>query len=442
MGNPPFYGGMQMTREQKEEMIDVFHNLKGVGELDYVTAWYVKAADYIKNKPIHCSFVSTNSISQGLPVGIFWKYIKEDKDCEIDFCRKTFIWDSEADIQAHVHVVIVGFSNSSNSVSRKKIFDGSTVEIVNHINGYLMSGDDVYVNEVSSPLSAVPPMRFGSMPRTKGFTLSADDKDAFIRNNPLCQKWIHPYWGAEEFLNRKERYCLWLVDADDNEIYQCPMVVERINQVRDERLSSKAAGTRKFANTPKLFAQIAQPEGDGNYLLVPRVSSERRPYIPIAFVDNFVIASDLAYLVPDATLYHFGVMSSQFHNAWMRRTAGRLKSDYRYAKDLVYNTFVWPEPPEECRLQIETIANDILIIRDKYQSMKIGDMYKPESMPDDLVAAHKKLDRAVEEAYGVDFGGDEERIVAHLFKLYSDRTDWKDEKGEAVKKYQRIEEEK
>lgn len=418
MGNPPFYGGMQMTREQKDEMIDVFQNLKGVGELDYVTAWYVKAAEYIKDYPIHCCFVSTNSISQGLPVGIFWKYIKESKHCEIDFCRRTFIWDSEADIQAHVHVIIVGFSNKAYSVSDKRIYDGVSVEYAEHINGYLMNGDDIYISEVSDPLSHVPPMRFGSMPRTKGFTLSASEKEEFIKNNPLCEKWIRPYWGAEEFLNRKERYCLWLVDADDNEIAQCPLVVDRINQVRDERLKSKAEGTRKFANTPKLFAQIAQPDGDGNYLLVPRVSSERRPYIPIAFVDNYVIASDLAYLVPDATLYHLGIMSSQFHNAWMRRTAGRMKSDYRYAKDLVYNTFIWPEPNEDCRLQIEKLAGDILAIRDKYPSMKIGDMYKPESMPDDLREAHKLLDKAVEKAYGVDYDGDEEKIVEHLFNLY------------------------
>jgi len=423
MGNPPFYGGMFMSQEQKNEIKDVFHNLSGVGELDYVTAWYVKSAEYAKGLPIKCCFVSTNSICQGLPVGIFWRYVKEDLGFEIDYAYKTFVWGNEASDQAHVHVVIIGFSDRYFARKEKWLLssDGELVQC-SHINGYLMPGPDVYVTEISDPLSDVPPMRFGSMPRTKGFTLSPQDRERFIIENPLCEKWIHPYWGAEEFLNRKERYCLWLVGADDDEIAQCPLVVERINQVREERLASKAAGTRKFANMPTLFAQIAQPEGDGTYLLVPRVSSERRDYIPIAFVSNEVIASDLAYLVPSASMYHFGVMSSKFHNAWVRMVAGRMKSDYRYAKDLVYNTFVWPEASQEQRRKIESCAQAILDARDKHGSEKIGDIYKRGKMPADLLAAHNALDAAVEAAYGVDFNGDEEKIVAHLFKLYAEAT--------------------
>lgn len=215
---------------------------------------------------------------------------------------------------------------------------------------------------------------------------------------------------------------MWLVDADPAEIEQCPLVVSRIAQVRQERLGSSAAGTRKFAETPTLFAQIAQPTGEGNYLLVPRVSSQRRQYIPIAFVSNQVIASDLTCLVPSATLYHFGILSSQFHNAWMRMVAGRLKSDYRYAKDLVYNTFIWPDNNSGMQQAIVECAKQIRVIRDAHASEKIGDMYLGDSMPADLCAAHAALDAAVEAAYGVSFHGDEERIVAHLFKLYAQRT--------------------
>lgn len=423
MGNPPFFGGMYMNNEQKSEMRDVFHNLKGFGELDYVTAWYIKSAEYSKNVPVRSCFVSTNSICQGLPVGIFWRYMKEDLGFEIDYAYKTFVWGNEASEQAHVHVVIVGFSEKKGEKGEKKLisFNGD-ITICEHINGYLIPTADTYVTEVSSPLSDVPSMRFGSMPRTKGFTLSAQEREQFINENPLCEKWIRPYWGAEEFLNRKERYCLWLVGANPAEIAQCPSVIKRINQVRKERLESKAAGTRKFAETPTLFAQIAQPEGDGDYLLVPSVSSERRDYVPIAFVDNKIICSNLAFLVPNASLYHFGVMSSQFHNAWMRVVAGRLKSDYRYSKDLVYNTFVWPNASCEKRQIIQECAKKVLAVRDMHSKEKIGDLYMRDKTPGDLLSAHKALDRAVESAYGVDFGGDEEKIVAHLFKLYAEKT--------------------
>lgn len=419
MGNPPFYGGMFMTVEQKNEMKDVFHNLKGVGELDYVTAWYAKGAEYVKDYPIHCCFVSTNSICQGLAVGVFWRYFKQTLGFEIEYAYKTFVWGNEASDQARVHVVIIGFADKR-FANKRRWLRSSAGDVLQceHINGYLMPSVDVYVTEVSNPLSDVPPIRFGSMPRAKGFTLSAADRERFVAENPLCEQWIRPYWGADEFLNRKERYCLWLVDADEDEIAQCPLVVERINRVRDERLASKAPSTRKFADTPTLFAQIAQPVGDGDYLLIPRLSSEKRSYIPIGFVGNEVIASDLAYLVPSASVYHFGVLSSQFHNVWVRMVAGRFKSDYRYAKDLVYNTFIWPTVSEQSRGEIGACAQEILDVRERHRALRLGDLYKRDHMPDDLLAAHMALDVAVERAYGVDFAGDEDKIIAHLFKLY------------------------
>ncbi|MDD5806567.1 MAG: hypothetical protein PUD02_04460 [Eggerthellales bacterium] len=429
VGNPPFLGGMTMSPEQKQDMKNVFGATRGVGELDYVSAWYVKAAEYIGGRNVLCAFVSTNSICQGLSVGIFWKKMKEELGADIAFAYRTFVWDSQADDQAHVHVVIVCFGPSGALRGRtRRIFsmgdDGlfHSTEAAN-INGYLFDADDVYVTEVSSPICDVPPMRFGSMPRSKGFTLTAEQREEFVKANPLCEKWIRPYWGADEFLKRKERYCLWMVDADPAELMKCPKVMERISQVKSERMSSKAEATRRFAATPTLFAQIAQPEGEGSYLLVPCVSSSRRPYIPIGFVSNEVIASNLAYLVPNADLFHFGVMSSQFHNAWMRMVAGRLKSDYRYAKDLVYNTFIWPDCDQVQREAIERAAAEVLSCRDRYPNVPIGKMYtEMDLLFPDLVKAHKALDAAVEAAYGVDFGGDEEKIVAHLFRLYAELT--------------------
>ena len=422
IGNPPFYGAMEMTRAQKEEMKVVFDNLKGVGELDYVCAWYAKAAEYIGEKPIACAFVSTNSICQGLPVGVFWQYAKQQCGLDIDFAFRTFIWNNEAVDQAHVHCVIVGFSKNGFLKRQKKLFleDGTVVNAQN-IDGYLVDEPDVFISERSKPVSDVPQMAFGSMPRTKGFTITAEQKRQFVSKNPLSAKWIKPFMGATEFLNDKPRYCLWLLDADDNEIEQCPLVVERIEQVRQERSASKAESTRKMAETPKEFAQIAQPVS-GNYLLVPRHSSQRRRYLPMGFFGVDVICGDSNLLVPNATVYEFGIMSSGFHNAWMRRVCGRIKSDYRYSKDIVYNNFVWPDPTPEQRARIEACAQAILDARDNHPGKSLADLYDPDKMPVDLLAAHKALDKAVEDAYGVEFDGDEEKIVAHLFKLYAEKT--------------------
>lgn len=421
MGNPPFIGGVQMSREQKEDMKGVFGGLRGVGELDYVCAWYFKSAQMSQEGGARCALVSTNSVCQGLAVGIFWKAMKDALGMEIDFAHRTFVWNSEATDQAHVHCVIVGFGKGGRSSNRKTIFTEDGAIAAAHINGYLFDAEDVYVTELSDPLCTVPKMRFGSMPRSKGFTLKPQEKDELIASFPAAEKWVRKFWGADEFLNRKERYCLWLKDADPYEVSTCPFVMGRIEQVRDERAASKAAATRKLADTPMLFAQIAQPEGGGNYLLVPCVSSERRPYVPIGFVSNEVIASNLAYLVPDASLYHFGVMSSQFHNAWMRMVAGRMKSDYRYAKDLVYNTFIWPDADDSHRSAIERCAQEVLDAREEWPNAPLGKMYTSLMLYPRLTRAHRELDAAVEAAYGVDFGGDEEKIVAHLFKLYAEK---------------------
>ena len=352
MGNPPFVGGMMMSREQKQEMNNIFVNIKGVGELDYVCAWYKKATEFILNTKIQAAFVSTNSICQGQQAVTLWQPLMS-AGVKINFAYKTFIWDSEASITAKVHCVIVGFAMYSKT--NKILYDNDKYKIVNNINSYLTEAPDVFVESISNPLCDVPHMRFGSMPRDGGgFVLSAEDRQELISNEPLSEKWIKPYIGATEFINKKERYCLWLVGANPGEVKKCPTVMKRIEYVRDFRASSKAAGTRKFAQTPMTFCQIAQPDSD--YIIVPKTSSGRRRYVPIGFMDKDTIASDLVFLIPNGNLYNFGVLMSNVHNAWLRTVCGRLKSDYRYSKDIVYNNFPWCNPTDEQKAKIEQTA--------------------------------------------------------------------------------------
>lgn len=415
MGNPPFIGGMMMSREQKSQMTEVFNNIKGVGELDYVCAWYMKATDYIQNTNIKVAFVSTNSICQGQQAVILWEPIMK-KGVKINFAHRTFIWDSEANVKAHVHCVIVGFSTTD--IQKKVIFDNDKYKFVENINSYLAEAPDVFIQSVSKPLCDVPPMRFGSMPRDGGgFVLSADEKAEMIAKEPLSEKWIHPYIGATEFINNRERYCLWLVGANPSEVKKCPSVMKRIEFVRDFRASSKAAGTRKFAQTPMTFCQIAQPDTD--YIIVPKTSSGRRRYVPLGFMDKETIASDLVFLIPNGTLYNFGILMSNVHNAWMRTVCGRLKSDYRYSKDIVYNNFPWPNPTDEQKAKIEQTAQAILDARAKYPDCSLADLYDELTMPVELRKAHQANDKAVMQAYGFDYKTmTESECVAELMKMY------------------------
>ena len=334
MGNPPFVGGMMMTREQHDELAQAFPNCKKVGEIDYVAGWYAKATKLIQGTSIRCAFVSTNSICQGQSVASVWEPLFAEH-IHIDFAHRTFRWDSEAKLKARVHCVIVGFSVASNK-KKKMLFTSERPMEVSNINGYLLDAENVFIENRSIPLCDVPKMRFGSMPRDGGgFILNKEEKCALIEKEPISQKWIHLYIGAEEFINNKKRYCLWLVDAAPNELRSCKEVLRRVETVRTFRANSKAAATRKFAETPTLFCQIAQPDTD--YIIIPGVSSEKRRYVPIGFMDKDTIASNLVQIIPDATLYHFGVLTSNVHMAWMRAVCGRLKSDYRYSKDIVYN---------------------------------------------------------------------------------------------------------
>lgn len=423
MGNPPFVGGMYMSEKQKNEIRNIFDDVKGAGELDYVCAWYKLATEFMRGTKIRASFVSTNSICQGEQVLTFWQYIIQRYNIHIDYAYTTFVWNNETKGQAKVHCVIIGFSGMHVTNVPKKLF-GSTgnYKICQNISPYLMDTPNYFIESRSNPLCNVPPMRFGSMPRDGGgFVLTPEEREEFIKAEPLSEKWIKPYIGAVEFLNNKERYCLWLVDAEPGEINKCSKVKKRVEAVRDFRAESKAAGTRKFAATPTLFCQIAQP--NSNYIIVPKTSSGKRRYLPLGFKDKDTIASDLVFLIPDAGLYEFGVLMSNVHNAWMRVVAGRLKSDYRYSKDIVYNNFPWPVPSDEQKTKIAETAQGILDARALFPNSTLADLYDPLTMPQALQKAHNANNKAVMQAYGFSIRDmSEEDCVAELMKMYENLT--------------------
>lgn len=425
MGNPPFLGGMYMSEIQKGEIRSLFPDVTGAGEFDYVTGWYQKAASYISGHNIRCAFVSTNSICQGSQVITFWKHLFESYHVHIDFAYTTFVWNNEAKNQANVHCVIVGFSRATSITKECRLFTaGNNYKLCQQITPYLTDGPIAFVESHSVPICNVPKMRFGSMPRDGGgFILTPDERTLLIKNEPLAAKWVHLYMGAAEFLNNKERYCLWLVGAEPGEINKCPTVKKRVEFVRDTRATSKAAGTRKFASTPTLFCQIAQP--DSNYIIVPKTSSGKRRYVPLGFMDKSIIASDSVFLIPNAGLYEFGVLMSNVHNSWMRLVAGRLKSDYRYSKDIVYNTFVWCTPTDAQKARIEQTAQAILDARALYPDSSLADLYDELTMPPELRKAHQANDRAVMDAYGFTKGTaartSESACVAELMKLYQQK---------------------
>lgn len=416
MGNPPFVGGMMMSRKQHEELEEVFPECPKIGEMDYVVGWYAKAAELIQGTKICCAFVSTNSVCQGQAVAAVWKPLF-NKGIHIDFAYQTFRWDSEAKLKAHVHCVIVGFS-AFESHTKKRLYLSNQMQLVENINGYLLDGKNIFVESRSTPICNVPKMRFGSMPRDGGgFILNEDEKNELIKSAPQAAKWIHLYLGAEEFINNKKRYCLWLVSASPSEIRSCKEILKRVEYVREFRAASKAAATRKFADTPTIFCQIAQPDTD--YIIIPGVSSEKRKYIPIGFMNKDTIASNLVQIIPNATLYHFGVLTSNVHMSWMRTVCGRLKSDYRYSKDIVYNNFPWPNPTEEQKAKIERTAQAILDARALYPDSSLADLYDELTMPPELRKAHQNNDRAVMQAYGMPVRGTtESSCVATLMEMY------------------------
>ena len=420
MGNPPFIGARMMDQGslQKTEVQDTFGNIKDVQDLDYVTCWYKLAAEYIKNTKIEVAFVSTNSICQGAQVPILWNVLFNDLGVHINFAYQTFKWGSESSDQAAVHCVIIGFALFNRS--KKYLYTTDrTPKIVANISPYLTEGSDSFVVATKDALCDVPKMIFGNQPRDGGyFILTEDEKDSILAKEPNLEKWVHPYMGAEEFIKGKKRYCLWLVNASPLDIKNSKILYEKVESVRKFREESKAKTTNGYAKVPHCFAQMTQPQGV-DYLIVPSVSSERRKYIPIGFLDANTISSNAVQIIPNASLYHFGVLTSNVHMAWMRTVAGRLKSDYRYSKEIVYNTFPWCNPTEEQKKRIEQTAQAILDARTKYPECSLAILYDDTITPSELRKAHQANDRAVMQAYGFDVKTmTESTCVAELMKMY------------------------
>ena len=424
IGNPPFIGANTMNDDQRADLRHIFGDKwKNIGEMDYVTGWYMKAARLMYGTNTHTALVSTNSISQGEQVANLWKPLFEQQGIHINFAYRTFKWDSEATLKAHVHCVIIGFSYADNSRIVKRIFDNDKEREVSNINAYLMDAPNVYIESRSKPLYNVPPIRKGNQPTDGGnLIIEADDLEGFLIKEPKAARFIKRLIGSKEYINNLSRYCLWLKDASPAELRQMPAVMERIECVRKMRENSSDAATRKLADFPHLFRETNNPE---TYIVVPSVSSEKRRYVPMGFLTADTIATNLVLIIPNATLYHFGILESNVHMAWMRAVCGRLKSDYRYSKDVVYNNFPWPNPTEEQKQRIEQTAQAILDARALYPDSSLADLYDELTMPVELRKAHQENDRAVMCAYGFDpktMEDKESLLVAELFKLYKELT--------------------
>ncbi len=424
MGNPPFVGARLMKPAQKGDLLSVFgKDWKNAGNLDYVACWYKKCTDFIVGTSIHVALVSTNSVTQGEAVANLWKPLFAT-GIHIDFAHRTFRWDSEASVKAHVHCVIIGFSSCPNN-KPKIIFSSDRPQIVHNINGYLIDADNIFIESRKKPICNIPEMIFGSMPNDGGFlsNYSEEDKNKIVYKYPQAQEMFRPILGAIEFINNKKRWCLWLKGIEPKIIQSVPPVMEAIKSVAEIRAKSNRDATRKLAETPMLFGEIRQPE-EGKYLIVPSTSSKNRKYIPIGFLPCTVISSNANLIIPDTNLYHFGVLTSNVHNAWMRTVCGRLKSDYRYSANIVYNNFPWPSPTAEQKAKIEQTAQEILDARALYPDSSLSDLYDELTMPFELRRAHQHNDKAVMQAYG--FWGKlntESECVAELMKMYQNLTE-------------------
>ena len=431
MGNPPFVGYSLQSKEQKADMLDIYVDEKGksyktAGKIDYVAGWYFKAAEYMQNTGVRTAFVSTNSITQGEQVAAVWKPLYDRFGIHIDFAWRTFIWNSESNEKAHVHCVIIGFSVDGymqNKNDKSIYLSENNIQFTNNINPFLLDGPNVFIESRKKSLCGVPVIVKGSSPVDgQNLLLSEDEYLELIKKEPDSKKFIFKFLGAKEFLHGIHRYCLWLVGANPSEIQKLPLIKERIKKVRDFRLNSTKAATRKFAETPMVFMENRQPAT--NYILLPRHTSQNRKYIPMDFLPPNVICGDANIAMPTATLYHFGVLESNVHMAWMRAICGRIKSDYRYSNDIVYNNFPWPTPTDAQKAKIEKTAQGILDARAKYPDSSLADLYDEVLMPPELRKAHQANDRAVMEAYG--FWGKlntESECVAQLMKMYQKLVD-------------------
>lgn len=420
MGNPPFVGARMMNSDQKADLNSVFPGWKNAGNLDYVSCWYKKASDMMIGTSIRSALVSTNSVAQGEAVANLWKPLFSD-GVHIDFAHRTFRWDSEAKIKAHVHCVIIGFSVAPNK-KEKVLFTADRPTIVQNINGYLVDAPNIFVEPRNKPLCDVPTIGIGNKPIDGGFYLF-DEKEMqeFIEKEPISAKYFHPWYGAREFINNAPRYCLYLANCPPSELRKMPEALKRVQAVREYRLKSPSAGTRKIGETPTHFHVTNIPSG--SYIVIPQVSSERRRYIPMGYMDEGVLCSDKVRIMTGGSLYHFGVLESNVHMSWMRAICCRLKSDYSYTVNDVYNNFPWPAPTEEQKAKIEQTAQAILDARALYPDSSLADLYDELTMPPELRKAHQNNDRAVMQAYGFSVKNmTESSCVAALMKLYQEMT--------------------
>ena len=426
MGNPPFVGYSLQSKEQKEDILSIYVDEKGkpyktAGKIDYVSGWYFKASQYMQDTPIRTAFVSTNSITQGEQVAGVWKPLYDRFGIHIDFAHRTFRWDSEASLKAHVHCVIVGFSVAP-FTEKKWLFTSERVQEAENINAYLMDAPNVFIGSRNKPLCNVPLMTTGNRPADGGHLIIEDaDYADFIKEEPSAKPYIKQLIGAAEFINNKKRWCLWLVGVSPAELRKMPLVMKRVAACKADRENAPDAGRRKLADCPTQFREINNPD---TFIVVPAVSSERRKYVPIGFLDKETIATNLVITIPDATLYHFGILTSNVHMAWMRAVCGRLEMRYRYSKDVFYNNFPWPTPTDEQKARIEQTAQAILDARELYPDCSLADLYDEATMPPELRKAHQQNDKAVMQAYG--FWGklnSESACVAELMRMYQGLTE-------------------
>lgn len=422
LGNPPFVGARWMSKEQKKDVLDIFGSKwNGVGDLDYVCCWYKKAAEYIQNTEIKTALVSTNSITQGGAVTNLWKPLFENYNIHIDYAWRTFQWDSESNIKAHVHCVIIGFSCSKKKIQKVIYLNESQFINANNINGYLLNAQNIFIEKRMKPLSDVPEICLGGQAIDDGnLVLTLEEKNELLKKEPNAEKFFRPYMMGKDFIDRKPRACLWLVGANPSELKKCPQILKRVENVKIFREKSDRTSTLKAAATPTLFAAPFECKND--YIAIPKVSSEQRRYIPMDYLSKDIIPGDKLFTMQNASLFHFGVMTSNVHNAWMRAVAGRLEMRYSYSNTIVYNNFPWCNPTDEQKAKIEETAQAILDARAKYPDSSLADLYDETLMPPELRKAHQANDRAVMAAYGFSTKMTESECVAELFKLYEKLT--------------------
>lgn len=419
MGNPPFLGANNTSTEQKADLAILDPKNKKTGLMDYVCGWYIKAAQYVYNTKIKCAFVSTNSITQGEQVAILWSTLKTF-GIHINFAYRSFIWDSEASIKAHVHCVIICFSTDSKT--KKYIYTSQAQNPIeaSNINAYLLDTIDVYLDRLKHPLCDVPEIEKGNQPTDGGhLIIEPDQYDEFISKEPSAKKYIKRLMGAQEYINNTKRYCLWLVGITPSELRSMPLVYERVQKCREDRLNG-GPDKIKLANRPAEFRETKNPR---SYIIIPSTTSENREYVPVGFLHEDTIPTNANLIIIDATLYHLGVLASNVHMAWMRAVCGRLEMRYRYSKEIVYNNFPWPTPSDDQKTKIEKTAQAILDARDLYPDSSLADLYDPLTMPIELRKAHEANDKAVMKAYGFEANMEESEIVAELMKMYQRLTE-------------------